>query len=63
MREISVKYRKRLKERPSTGAWTTGGTPLMTPSGFETPNSPSRGENDPKTRANNNVRFILKLHN
>ena len=46
MREISMKYRKRHKERPSTGAWTTGGTPLMTPSGFETPSSPNRsGEN------------------
>merc|ERR1712242_73286 len=45
MRQISLKYRKRGRERPSTGAWTTGGTPLMTPSGFETPLSPKR-END-----------------
>ena len=42
MRQISLKYRKRGRERPSTGAWTTGGTPLMTPSGFETPVSPKR---------------------
>ena len=42
MRQISLKYRKRGRERPSTGAWTTGGTPLMTPKGFETPVSPKR---------------------
>ena len=46
MRQISLKYRKRGRERPSTGAWTSGGTPAMTPSGFETPLSPKR-ENDP----------------
>ena len=52
MREISMKYRKRHKERPSTGAWTTGGTPLMTPSGFETPSSPNRSGEGQSGRPN-----------
>ena len=41
MREIAVKYRKRTGERPTTGAWTVGGTPLMTPADFDG-NSPNR---------------------
>ena len=55
MREISMKYRKRHKERPSTGAWTTGGTPLMTPSGFETPSSPNRSGEGERNRDENKV--------
>lgn len=68
MREISMKYRKRHKERPSTGAWTTGGTPLMTPSGFETPSSPNRsgegqsGRPDKVSRNQSSTLRGLKIH-
>ena len=53
-----MKYRKRHKERPSTGAWTTGGTPLMTPSGFETPSSPNRSGEGQSGRPNKVSQFI-----
>lgn len=42
MREIALKYRKRTGERPTTGAWTVGGTPAD----FGSPHSPPRDSDD-----------------
>ena len=66
MREIAVKYRKRTGERPTTGAWTVGGTPLMTPADFDG-SSPNREKDPQKVKSpwylNKNYLIIFGLAN